>query len=659
VLARCPMLYAALAALASGAVAEWSRPAAMLAASLAAAVVMPRSVALAIVCLGFAVRLGLPDPEWPNLPPLRDVVAAPVFRAIPEPDASIAVGALFGGRGSLPRDVFDAFALTGTSHLLAVSGFNITIAAAGLGLALRPLGSRAAAAGTFFVAIALAVIAGFGPSVARAALMASVGTAGVLAGRPLAALNALSAAAWALLFVTPRAIGDAGFLMSVSATAGLLLGARPLEERLRGPRWIRAQLAATLAASCASLPIAAEIFGRVPLISPIVNVAVAPLIPPLMAAVGITATVGHVAEWLAAPAAIVAYLCARLLRAAVELCAGLPIATLSFPHAGFVLVLMYATGAGILWRARLGAVLAHIPTLLSRPGPSLRRLAVGCFVTTLAAGASQCLPRPAERIVALDVGQGDSFLIEAGGARLLVDGGPRADLLLRALGDALPFTERRIDVVALTHAHADHATGLLAVIDRYEVRVALEPRRLEDGPVADAWHQALARRGIPVRAVGRGDGLRFGGIALEILSPGPDLSDEFANLAMRLRAGSLTAVLLGDMTPRAQRSLLLRPDELRATVYVPPHHGAPTPHAEALVAAARPRVALLSVGRSNRYGHPAGETLRALAAVHLMRTDRDGTLEVAAHGGSIHCRVRATAFPGPWPGWVPGSSPCA
>lgn len=619
---------------------------------LAAVAVRRRTRAAALLCVALAGRVLLPDPPWPTLPPARDLLAEPLLRLLPEPDAGIAAGALLGGHGSLPRELADAFRRTGTSHLLAASGFNITLAAGALGFALRPAGVRLAAAGTVAAAVGFALVAGFSPSIARAALMSIVATAGVLLGRPSVAFNALGAAVLGLLLATPGAVSDVGFLLSVTATAGLVLLSRPLETRLLGPPWLRSQLAGTLAASLASLPVAAEAFGRASVISPLANLAVAPLVAPLMGAAGITIALGAVAPALASVPAWAAFICARSLRGVVELGASLPFASVSFPHAGLTILALYGAGV-VAWRG-----LPRVPRLLA----AVRRralLAVLLAAGLVAAGVTYVVRSPAvPRIVALDVGQGDAFLIESGGARALVDGGPDPNRTLKALGEALPFMARRIDVLALTHSHADHGSGLVAVVARYEIGLALEPEGVEPNVVAAAWHEALAARGVPLRAVHRGDRVRVGDLLIDVLAPQGDPADPLPNLALRIRAGTLSALFLGDASERGQEDLLLHAEDLAADVYVPPHHGAATPHADALVAAARPRLALLSVGAGNRYGHPTPQTLRALANVPTLRTDRDGTLEVFPDGHSIACRKRAAALPGPWGGWAPRAPPC-
>lgn len=651
-LGRAPLAALAALALAASALAAADPPAGAIAALCAAALAARRAPAAAALCAIFAFRLFLPDPalSLPSTP--REAMAAPLLRLIPEPDADVAVGSLLGGRSALPRDVADAFNRTGTAHLLAVSGFNITLASSALGLALRPLGARAGAAGTVFAALAFTWLAGFGPSVLRAAAMSAVAGCGLLLGRDAPALNALGAAVVALLFVSPRAIGDVGFLLSVSATAGLVLFAAPLERRLPGPRWLRAQLATTLAASAASAPVAAEAFGRVPLLSPLVNLAVAPLVAPLMTVTGAGLVAGQLTESAALPFALAAYACARALRAIVEVSARLPLVSVMLPHGGAVLAAAYALAGGLAW-ARTRDIRPRLP---NGTGVAIGALAMLAF---LVAAVVRVAPADAPRVLALDVGQGDAFLVDAGGARLLVDGGPDPKRTLAALGDVLAPLDRRIDVVALTHAHVDHASGLAAVLERYEVGLALEPNGLDVGPVADAWHEAVARRGVPLRAVRRGDRVRVAGLTVEVLAPLGDPADPLANLALRVSAGALTVLFLGDATERGQADLLLRSEELATVVYVPPHHGAATPLADALVAAARPRVALLSVGAGNRYGHPAPPTLRALANVRTLRTDRDGTLEVSADGHGIECETRPSALSRLWTRWLPRPPPCA
>jgi competence protein ComEC len=260
---------------------------------------------------------------------------------------------------------------------------------------------------------------------------------------------------------------------------------------------------------------------------------------------------------------------------------------------------------------------------------------------------------PEVRVRALDVGQGDAYLVEVGAATVLIDGGPDPARLMEVLGASLPPWRRRIDVIALTHAHLDHGAGLIAALERYEVGMTLEPVGLNPGPLTDLWAAAIARAGVERRAVRAGQRLRVGDAVIAVLSPENDPRVDTPSLVLRVERGRFSAVFMGDATDEALADLLLHPEGLRSRVYVPPHHGAATPQAVALVEAVRPELALISVGAGNRYGHPTPETLAALKGITTFRTDRDGTVEVSLDGPGLVVRAHANGLPPPRRGSVP------
>jgi competence protein ComEC len=259
---------------------------------------------------------------------------------------------------------------------------------------------------------------------------------------------------------------------------------------------------------------------------------------------------------------------------------------------------------------------------------------------------------------ALDIGQGDAFLVEFDGKTLLVDGGPDPTRLLAELGASLPPWKRRIDVIALTHAHADHADGLIGVLERYEVGVAIEPIGLNPGTVATAWADRIARAHVPRRAVAAGMRIRIGDATLAVLAPDGDPRVDVPSLVLRLERGAFSMLFMGDATEQAQADLLLSRESLAARVYVPPHHGAASAYALPLVDAVRPTVAVISVGAQNRYGHPTPETLAALGRIPTYRTDRDGTVELDQGGSAqLVIRTHANGLPPPRGGFLPHAPP--
>ncbi len=572
------------------------------------------------------------------------------------------LGIVLAERGAVPVDLSMAFARSGTSHLLAISGFNMTLVAAAVSLGLRHRASPPVRAVVAVSAIVLySLLVGLSPSVLRASLMASVAAAGVLCGRRAATANALCAAVAAMLVADPAAIGDVGLQLSALATAGLVLWQEPIASglaRLPGP--LREGVATTVAATLPTLPVVAGVFGRISVVSVAANLVCVPLFPLLMLAGAATSLAGVVSLDAARPVALVAWAGTFVLRAAVTAFAALPVAAIDVPSGPITGVAMAALEIGAFVVARRVACRvagqrairwqALAPTSL--PRWVARRglapvLAVLVASTPAALIAAWPAPRPLARVTALDVGQGDAYLVEVGDATMLIDGGPDPARVLDALGATMGPWRRRIDVVALTHAHTDHGAGLLAVLDRYEVGLAIEPEGLNASPLSDLWSAAIASRGIARRAVRAGERFAVGELQVIVLAPDPDLRVDVPSLVLRVHRGEFSALFTGDAVDDALARLLERPAALRSRVYVPPHHGAETPYASALRAAAHPDAALISVGARNRYGHPTAATLAALAGVAMYRTDQDGSVEISLDGTGLVVRTHANGLPPP------------
>jgi len=620
--------------------------------------------AAAVIALLSALRLAVPAAVAPSdaFAELREALGEPLRRLVPEPESGILLGIALGDRASISADLAYAFARSGTSHLLAISGFNMTLVASAVGALLRGrTGPRIRALATVTAVVLYSLLVGLGASVVRSAVMAAITSLGLALGRRAAAANGLCAAIAVMLAIDPATLGDASFLLSAGATAGLLAFQAPLAKRLaRLPALIGEGLAATLAATLPTLPLVAGIFGRISLVSPVANLVAVPLFPALMVTSVATIAAGAISPDLARPFALAAYAVAFALRVIVETAAALPLAAVDVPRGPVTALVLAAACAGAVVAARR----IHLPiarVALPRPPavtarPSRRAVAIACapvlVVAAIVAGIL-ATASPAFRIRALDIGQGDAFLVEAGGKVALIDGGPDPNRLLAELGASLPAWRRRIDLVALTHAHLDHGAGLIAVLDRYDVGLALAPRGLNAGPLADAWNARVAAHGIARADVASGAVVRLGSARIVVLAPNGDPLVDVPSLVLRLELGPVSALFSGDATEAAQADLLLAPETLRARIYVPPHHGAATPYAGPLVSAVRPEVALISVGLDNRYGHPTAETLAALAGVPTFRTDRDGTVEVTADGARLAVHAHANGLPPPRPQGIP------
>lgn len=659
-----PLLPAAAVSVALALVAPGGAglPALMVAASCAALAGASADRARRTLWLALSVTLALTEAARILPPPgglfpdplagARASLAATLLRLIPDPEGAVVVGIVLGERAALDRDLAEAFMRSGTAHLLAVSGFNMTLVASAVALGWRGrLAPRALALATAAALAAYALLVGPSPSVLRAGAMALVASLGLALGRTSFGANALCLAVALLVALEPANATSVGFQLSVAATAGLLLWQTPLAERLsRLPSVAAEGLATTLAASLPTVPILAAAFGRISLVSPAANLIAVPLFAPLLALGMATALIGAIAEDVARPLGLAAFAVASAMRRSVELAASVPGASLDVPRGPLSAVACAAAALllYVVWR-RWRPSLPGLPTLpaIALPRPRKRSLVtavVASLVLLITLGTLGAAPQ-GDRLRALDVGQGDAYLVEMGGAVILVDGGPDPARLLGLIGGALPPWQRRIDLLVLTHAHADHGAGLLGLIGRYEIGLAIEPRGLNEVALSAMWRQRLDDAGVRRRAVGSGERLRVGNALVEVLSPRAERQVNVPGLVLRVSHAGLSALFTGDATDDALADLLLDRGSLRAAVYVPPHHGADTRYAVGLVAAVRPRVALLSVGASNRYGHPTPATLAALRGVATYRTDRHGTVEVRADGSRLLVHTSKAGVP--------------
>ncbi len=240
-----------------------------------------------------------------------------------------------------------------------------------------------------------------------------------------------------------------------------------------------------------------------------------------------------------------------------------------------------------------------------------------------------------------DVGQGDAIFITApNGNQILVDGGP-SDRIVARIGRELPFWDRSIEVVLVTHPHADHLAGALEVLRRYDVGVIIESGARHSIAEYDEWRGLVEARRIPVVTAAAGTRIRFAaGGELEILAPFEDFSgaspdnQHDAAVVARLAYGSASAMLTGDAERAVEYRVLFSGADVRADILKVGHHGSRTSTSEQFLAAVAPRFAVIQAGARNRYGHPHQEVLDRLASfgAAVFRTDRDGDIVFRSDG---------------------------
>jgi len=282
-------------------------------------------------------------------------------------------------------------------------------------------------------------------------------------------------------------------------------------------------------------------------------------------------------------------------------------------------------------------------------------VAVLGLVATAFASSGQAAPGPAVPLLQIDfidVGQGDAALITSpAGKTVLIDGGPReAGPRLTAFLRA--HHRGPIDLVVLTHRHADHLGGLAAVVREVGARMFLDAPYPHPSAAYQALLGALAETAVPVRQAERGRTVDLGGGAtITLLSP-PDppisgsRSDVNANsVVLRVDYRGVGVLFAADAEAPTERWLLQAKAPLRAQVLKVAHHGSPYSSTARFLRAVAPSIAVVSVGERNDFGHPSPRTLEALerASARIYRTDRDGTVSVLTDGARIQVRTARTA----------------
>jgi len=236
----------------------------------------------------------------------------------------------------------------------------------------------------------------------------------------------------------------------------------------------------------------------------------------------------------------------------------------------------------------------------------------------------------------LDVGQGDAILIQRGSQQILIDGGPSPQAIALELGKEMPFWDRTIDLVVLTHPHADHLAGLLEVMKRYEVKQVLYPGLEDESPLYDEWLSLIAEKGTATTLAQAGQQISFAGATIRVLGPtsppltGTESDTDNNSVVLRLEIGEMSFLLTGDIMWEAEFELIAQGVRLASTILKVAHHGSTTSTTAELLAEVNPRIAIITVGSDNPFGLPGSEVLTRLEQYpeleNIYRTDESGTI---------------------------------
>ncbi|MFI7744428.1 ComEC/Rec2 family competence protein [Kocuria rhizosphaericola] len=586
------------------------------------------------------------------------------------PDAAgLLPGMTFGERAGIGPELEQAMRDTGLTHLTAVSGANCALVTALAGHAALSLGAgrRTCLAAGLGALAAFVLLVGPDPSVLRAAVMGGLAALSLLTGRTAVSLATLSGAVIALVVVRPALAAEYGFVLSVLATAGIVVSGRPFTRRLgtRVPDVLAVAVAIPATAQLWCAPVLVLLQPAVPVYALPANVLAAPLVPVVTVCGLAGLLLLNLPDGTGAAAAVlplgVGAVGARLVAGTARALAGAPGALAPWPEGLPGVLLMTLASAAALLTVHALDVRHRRPapsagTLREGPAPAPvpeehwrvqarrrrnRRTAAAAAVLlavvllAVRAAVDAHRPPPAWEAVLCDVGQGDAVLLRtAPGRAVLVDTGPDPHALAQCLRRS---GVEHLDLVVLSHAHADHTGGL--------------PALARHGRIGEVWYATAAAAppdelthalpGTPARRPSPGETRTLGGLRLTVLAPeptapgrwsDPSSSDE-NNASLVLRAeltgadgGTTSWLLAGDLEEEGARALVRTAGPLvDVDVLKVSHHGARN-GGTGIIDAADPRLAVVSVGRGNDYGHPHPSILAHLerSGVPLLRTDEHG-----------------------------------
>ena len=562
----------------------------------------------------------------------------------PGASAALVPALVTGDDAALPEDVVTDFQVAGLTHLTAVSGTNLTLVVGFLLLVGGRLGvqGRARLVLGLFGVVGFVLLARPEPSVVRAAAMGTVGLLALGSGGRGSGSRALGVAVVVLLLVDPALAVSAGFALSALATAGILLVSPAFRDALAtwAPRWLAEAVAVPTAAQLACTPLVAALSGQVSVVAVVANLVVAPLVAPATVLGLLGGLVALVVPPVGGLLGLLACWCCALIVLVASLCSTLPGADLAWPAGatGTVVLstvcLAASVGSARLLRRRrvvLGGCAALVIVLL-------RPLSMPTVLEGLLPTGSW--PPQGWLLVMCDVGQGDALALRtAPREAVVVDAGPDPDAVDGCLR-RLRVT--RVPAVVLSHFHADHVDGLPGVLRGRTVgEVQVSPLR-EPAYGVDQVERQAAEAGVRVRVPAYDERSTVGDVQWRTVGPSRvhTGSPNDGSLVLLVRARGTTLLLSGDVEPTAQAALL-RAGLPPVDVLKVPHHGSRYQD-PALVSGLGARVALVSAGAGNDYGHPAPSTLTALeqAGALVRRTDQDGDVAVAVQGGRLRVVTR-------------------
>ncbi len=600
---------------------------------------------------------GKGSPFWRIIYRAREFSQKEIARLMPEPEGSFLMGILLGIESNIPRELYDQFNRTGTSHIIVISGFNITIVAGLLLLVFKQLMDTTPSTIAAIAGIALyTLFVGADPPVVRAAFMGMIYVLAVALGRQSTAVISLFFSGFLMTLMNPLTLWDLGFQLSFAATLSLVLFTPGITEwtdkRLRKflpPTLSRKALVflndaiiVTTAAQILTIPLIAHTFHRVSLVSLPTNFLILPVQPYIM--IGGAAALGAslVSGALGKLAAAVPWFFLHYTIWSVREMASLPFAAASMPPipAWWLYAYYGAIGVAIAWPEKAKETAAKA-LQRAKSRLSLSSAIVGLLLLDVVLWQTGGpAPDGLLHVTFLNVGDGDAVLIRTpSGQTVLVNGGPAPSALLNGLSAHLSFWDRSVDGLLVTQGDNAHMDGLRELPGRYRVKQVFVP----PGVAAEArWKVWVGENRLPTpKMVPPGARLVLSdNVVIDAMGGVEDV------LLWRVTWGKVCFLLPGPMKPSEEKAMVRKwGREMQCQVLLAPDMGRKGSSTEEFVKQVSPRYVVFSIGKkSRRYHRPDADIVLRYekARARIWYTDRQGEVEFVSDGHDVWLRNGGT-----------------
>lgn len=567
-----------------------------------------------------------PPPFWKRIIESIRAGLVTAMQDNPEPQAALLPGLVVGDTSAMSVAMNQDFQVTGLTHVVAVSGVHLVIILGVISAVSRRIGLR----GYWLTAVSVLSMVAYvalcyaQPSVVRAAAMAIVSLMGASFGGANSGIRGLCLSVMVLCWYDPWMSRSIGFVLSAVACVGIILWGQRWTKALGRwlPDWLAEVMAVALAAQVATQPIICWLSGRVSVAGLIANVATGPWVAPAIVIGLIAALVSPLSPLVASWIGYIAGWCSQPILSIVDWLAALPGASHPWPVTPTGLVLVSVACLVLAW---------VIPRMLSRAWIVLA-CTMAMVATMLVAPYQPGWPDPDWQVASCDVGQGDATVVRVGQSKAIVlDVGPEDSGVMPCLSQ---LGVKQIPLMVLSHFHEDHVGAFEQVVNRFPIASLLVGANTAGGE--DILRLAKSQ-GIEILTASVGEIIQVDNVRLTVISAwlsgvstvegddSPDANDE--SLIVRLDTEQMSLLCTGDVELTGQRAALRNRDALDVDVIKVPHHGSARQE-PAFLKASQARIALVSVGAKNTFGHPAARTIRELTSngMTIVRTDQRGSI---------------------------------